>query len=567
MTLTTPPKTTAPLDEGYLNAAITASATSITVAPIFKYVNGVKTKQGFNTTSGFAIIEFAGKKERISFESNSVDSTTKVSTLGTCVRGLSLTSTTASYAEGTGMAFPKGAKITVVQDAAYIQSGVFTTGTHTITGQLRGSGTDAATFRMNSVTTAQREAMTAANGDMVYDSDLAQVYQYIGGAWAAVGDTGTATATEAAEGKVELATVAEHDPTTTGARVVQAKNTVKTSSGAGDENKIPLLGASGTLAVGFLGTGTPSASNVLLGDGSFGSADAALSGVMSPLFATGADGAKVIAASEDLNPATEFEYTTLTLAAGQTLGVTSVNTPLIIKCTSDVTINGTVDLNGKGGAGGASVTTTSTSGNAGTVGKTIIDGISITGGGGGVFGASPAGGGGGGGSYIRDGTSGGAGGAGSTGGAGGTSNTRDGMAFVSSFLRGMACGSGGGSGGVGSAPSTSGVGGAGGGCMGLFVGGDLTLGASSIIRANGANGGNAVDGTPGGANGGSGGGGGGGGTVIILVAGSITNNGVTATATGGTEGADDGGGEPHGGAGSAGIVLIYSLKDGTLITA
>jgi hypothetical protein len=126
MALSSPPTAIAPLETGRLAAGISATATTVTVSPIFKTVNGVRAKQGFNSTSGIAIISQGDYEERISFEGASVDATTKVTSLTSVTRGLSVTSTTASFSGGTGIIWPKGAKITLVADVSYFQSGVFT---------------------------------------------------------------------------------------------------------------------------------------------------------------------------------------------------------------------------------------------------------------------------------------------------------------------------------------------------------------------------------------------------------------------------------------------------------
>jgi hypothetical protein len=130
----------------------------------------------------------------------------------------------------------------------------------TMTGQLNFSGTDHAGVKLISLTTAQREALTGANGMMVYDTDLGEVFHHIGGAWSAVSAGSTQpNASETVAGKIELATAAEREAGTatggTGAKLVPTNDAlVKTSSGAGDENKIPILGATGKLATGFIPT-------------------------------------------------------------------------------------------------------------------------------------------------------------------------------------------------------------------------------------------------------------------------------------------------------------------------
>lgn len=56
----------------------------------------------------------------------------------------------------------------------------------TMTGQINFSGTTHAGLKLISLTTAQRDALTPANGMMIYNTTNARVEQYTGGAWAAV---------------------------------------------------------------------------------------------------------------------------------------------------------------------------------------------------------------------------------------------------------------------------------------------------------------------------------------------------------------------------------------------
>ena len=66
----------------------------------------------------------------------------------------------------------------------------------------------------------------------------------------------------------------------------------------------------------------------------------------------GSDGSKTVSTNENLNPANEYDYSNLTIDATNTLSVTAENDPLIIRVTNNVTINGTIDLDGMGGEGG-----------------------------------------------------------------------------------------------------------------------------------------------------------------------------------------------------------------------
>ncbi len=132
----------------------------------------------------------------------------------------------------------------------------------TFTGLIDFSGTGHAGIKVNSLTTAQRTALSASNGMLVYDSTIGELYQYIGGAWSAVSAGSTQpNASETVAGKIELATNAEMGTATstggTGARlVIPNDQLVKTSSGASDENKIVVLGATGKINNGFINTGT-----------------------------------------------------------------------------------------------------------------------------------------------------------------------------------------------------------------------------------------------------------------------------------------------------------------------
>lgn len=273
MTLTSPPVSVAPFESGRLAAGISASATTITVSPIFKTVNGVRTKQGFDTTSGIAIISQGDFTERISFEGSSVDSTTKVTTLTTCVRGLSVTSTTASFSGGTGRIWPKGAKITLVADVSYFQSVPFKNVANTYT--LTQTFSEAPVFSKGTHTTpfadtTARDAYFTAptNGDECYVTGVGkQVYS--GGSWVTTNAAGTSFATTTAAGTMEAGSVADNIAKTaagtSGALVaVMAAHVVTDSTGAVN-GSIAGLNASSVLdrTIGGLGTASGTAYGIL----------------------------------------------------------------------------------------------------------------------------------------------------------------------------------------------------------------------------------------------------------------------------------------------------------------
>lgn len=98
-----------------------------------------------------------------------------------------------------------------------------------------------------------------ANGMVVYLTDEGVNYQYIGGAWTTYATGSVSNASTTVAGKVEIATAEERAAGTstggTGALLVPSNDAlVKTSSGASDENKIPVLDSEGQLATGFMPT-------------------------------------------------------------------------------------------------------------------------------------------------------------------------------------------------------------------------------------------------------------------------------------------------------------------------
>lgn len=278
MALTSPPTAVAPFDLGYLSAGITAGATTITVSPIVKTVNGVNVKQGFDTTSGLAVISQGDYFERISFEGSSVNATTKVTTLTGVTRGLSVNSTTTSFSGGTGRIWRKGANITVVADASYFQSAAFKAVANTWTAlQTFSSGVTltgtTAVLTLNTLTSTQRDALTPAEGMMIKNSTTNTIQMYIGGAWVNTGTDATPNASDNVAGKVDIATATEIgagtavDATSGAINVIPVSQTTKTSSGESDENKIPVLQANGALHINHIATGTPDGTKFVRDDG------------------------------------------------------------------------------------------------------------------------------------------------------------------------------------------------------------------------------------------------------------------------------------------------------------
>lgn len=294
MTLTAPSTAVAAFDKGRLAAGISASDTTITVGPIYKTVNGVRTKQGFDSTSGECIISQGDYQERISFEGSSVNATTKITTLSTCTRGLPVTNTTANFTGGTGRAWPKGAYITVIDSASYNQSTPFKNTANTFTA-AQTFNTAAATFALPPIlaqglhstpfanTTARDAVFTSpTNGDECYVTGTGKQV-YTAGAWVTVNATANAIGSTTVAGTFEGATVAEqasHAATGgTGALAVPTTNNLVTLAGDATwiSGAIPTLNTSKYLdgSIGGTGVSSPATGSLLIGGGS-GSAMTAL---------------------------------------------------------------------------------------------------------------------------------------------------------------------------------------------------------------------------------------------------------------------------------------------------
>lgn len=301
------------------------------------------------------------------------------------------------------------------------------------------------------------------------------------------------------------------------------------------------------------------------------------------------------------------QYSSFTLNAGHTLTTDKRCRGLFIFCQGDVTINGTINMNGKSGkvskensaqrilqipvgVYAIDVPPGGTAGNGGSGGPGADDetpqrGKGGTGGSatsstwfGGGFGGAGGGAGGGRGNQTDRG--------GYDGGNAGTSNLDNlvgaggiGGAFLNAgSVGGNLSGGGGGSGGDGGVAgggggagvagggggymdATAGAssGGQGGGLIVIIAKGNITIGSGAIITANGLNGGVGGNGADGGVSTGDGGGGGGqgggGGGVVVLAYGGSYSNAGSITVNGGTGGAG-------GAKGTGGTITTYPATNG-----
>jgi hypothetical protein len=319
------------------------------------------------------------------------------------------------------------------------------------------------------------------------------------------------------------------------------------------------IATSSQIAVGAL-TGDKFASLGSIPGGAGVIPNANLPAFAAPKFGgTGADGALNVTSgttSIDIGSATVLikNYTSINISGGATVNFINPNANgslVILKSLGNVTIAGTLDVSGMGGAGGASVGHGST-GVAGGSSADILDAVahSIAGirgqdsGSDGGNTANPA-------SFTVTGV--------------GRFYTLLGSYSLYRNMIHLAPGVGGGSGGGGgnssggTGPGTggnSGAGGAGGGALYIECGGNLNFtGTINANGSNGSNGGSATNatGTSVTAGGGGAGGGGGGGMILVLYN-FLTANSGTVNANGGNGGTGANGGQSSGGpnAGSVG---------------
>lgn len=271
---------------------------------------------------------------------------------------------------------------------------------------------------------------------------------------------------------------------------------------------------------------------------------------------TGADGAfnPTTNTTLALPPNGIFNFTTINIPAGVivTFARNAANTPVTMLASGNVTIAGTINLNG--GSGGNGAVGTSSAPNGGLGGPGGFDGgdgadgiTSTTGGaglgsGGGAGGQSPHGAGG-----------------GSFGTAGGSGVIAPGATYGIAALLPLIGGSGGGGGG---APFgiTAGGGGAGGGAILVASSGTITF--TGTITAIGGKGADATFGNSREASAGGGGSGG----AVRLVANTLTGSGGSIIVAGGSGGFRSGAAQENGGSGGIGRVRVEASTNTATIT-
>ena len=258
--LTTTPVSIQASDESVLRAGISASATTITLEPINKWVNGAKTAGCLNTSAGFAVLEDVGRNEWISFGTNSCNSTTNVTTLTDVRRGLNPTSV--SFTAGTGLAWDAGATFRIVDWPVSYNNAVYkdVVTTMTASGMITSGQTSQAWIDANSVTTTQRDAFSVVNdGNIIYNTTLGRMQYRAGGAWISFGSGASINATTTVVGNVRVATGSELyllNKSSSPYLALSTQSLILTSSGSTHSGRIALTNQLGFLDTQLGGTGT-----------------------------------------------------------------------------------------------------------------------------------------------------------------------------------------------------------------------------------------------------------------------------------------------------------------------
>lgn len=234
-----------------VNSSLSTTGLSVQVQFRDTKTGAARTPQ--STTLLFTIDKDNERFEIIQADSHSTSSGVTTITINASGRALPLYGV--GTGSGTGLAHDIGASVGSVILARPINEladQVVAKAGDTMTGALNFSGTTNSGLQVNSLTTAQRDALASpANGMIVYNTTTGEFNIYQGGAWSAMSSGSTQpNASESVAGKVEAATVAEqiaHSSTGgTGALLFpQVGNMVTTSAGAADSGKVGILQTDG----------------------------------------------------------------------------------------------------------------------------------------------------------------------------------------------------------------------------------------------------------------------------------------------------------------------------------
>lgn len=272
--LTTTPTSIQNADESRLRVSISQTATTITLEPVKKWVNGVRTSGCINTPKGFAVIEDGNIYEYISFGTNSCNSTTNITTLTDVRRGLS--PTTASFAAGTGLSWDAGASFRVIDYTMIYNNSVYKDVANVLTASGAITFSGSGSFKQPYFSTAAaRDAELGTNplvGSVSCLSSTGQCYDYMGGAWRSRSGSNIINASLTEAGKVQIANtgaiLARTAAGSTGAENALSARYTTASGGLSGIKKIGYIAVTedtGFLSGALLGQG-PTATKFLRGD-------------------------------------------------------------------------------------------------------------------------------------------------------------------------------------------------------------------------------------------------------------------------------------------------------------
>lgn len=381
--------------------------------------------------------------------------------------------------------------------------------------------TTAGTFRPPNLTTTQRNALTPQSSDFIWNTSSSTLQYYDGANWQTI-DTNTGSLTGGNGITIGGTTVSVNASSTAGlAFDAGTRLYVNASSTQGvNFNSSGQLKVDTTFSPTWTGSHTFSATTTLA---TTTFSNSAITGRVA-FGGTGADGdLNITSATTTISAAGSNvlvkNYRSINISAGGTLALTQTvasGTLLILRSQGDVTIAGTINLQGSGA-------TTTVQSATGTSAFSILNNGEGRGGKGGDGVAGPAG------SVLTN---------------LGLYTTVDGGYIYrnSYFIAPGSSGGAGGNGGGGTSGNLSGLGAAGGGAVIIEVGSRLNF--TGVISLNGNNGGNGGDSVNGGEAGGGGGGGGAAGQALIVYN-TLTSSAGTITAVGGAGGT--GGAKPSGG--------------------